>query len=298
MAMSARCRPEAVNLDRAMPRHDLHTHSTASDGAYAPAELVRQAALAGIEVLALTDHDSTAGVAEARSAAAGLAIRIVPAVEVSVTWQNKTLHIVGLNIDPEHPALQAGLARLRAIRDERAVEIGRRLAKHGIPGVFEAVSALAGTGMVTRTHFAQYLAGQGLAGDAGDAFKRYLGHGKPGYVATQWADLAEAIGWVRAAGGIAVVAHPRRYQLTGSWLRRLLTEFKAVGGEGIEVASGVAAPNDVQASADLARRFGLLASVGSDFHSPDHHWLKLGRLPPLPAGLVPVWSRWPAGPDS
>ncbi len=277
-----------------MPRYDLHTHSTASDGAYAPAELVRQAASFGIDVLALTDHDSTAGVAEAHAAAVEAGIRLIPAVEVSVTWQSKTLHIVGLNIDPDHPPLREGLARLRTLRDERALEIGRRLDKHGIPGVFEAVSVLAGEGMVTRTHFAKYLAGLGLAGDVGDAFKRYLAHGKPGHVPTHWTDLEVAIAWIRGAGGAAVIAHPRRYKFTGSWLRRLVVEFREMGGVGIEVACGTAPPGDVQATADLARRFDMLASIGSDFHSPDNVWPKLGRLPPVPVGLTPVWSLWPS----
>jgi len=277
------------------PRYDLHSHSTASDGSYPPAELVRQAALAGIDVLALTDHDSTAGVAEAWRAAAEAGIRLIPAVEVSTTWQNKTFHVVGLSIDPDHAGLKAGLAGLREIRDQRAVEIGRRLAKYGVPGVFEAVAAKAGGGMITRTHFAQHLAELRLARDAGDAFARYLAHGKPGHVSTRWADLGEAIAWINAAGGRAVLAHPRRYKLTGSWLQRLLTEFRAMGGAGLEVASGTAPPGDVQASAELARRLGLLGSIGSDFHGPDYGWPKLGRLPPLPAGVRPVWDGWKLG---
>ncbi len=275
-----------------MPGYDLHTHSTASDGAYPPAELVRQAAEAGISTLALTDHDTTAGLAEAAEAAALAGLRLVAGVEISASWQGKTLHVVGLNIAPDAEPLREGLAGLREIRAERAQEMGRRLERHGIPGVAEAVAALAGGGMITRTHFAKYLAGQGLSGGVADAFDRYLAHGKPGYVPTRWADLADAISWIRAAGGAAVVAHPRRYKLTATWLRRLLGEFREMGGAGLEVASGAATPNDVQASADLARRFNLLASVGSDFHGPDHPWLKLGRLPPLTAGLTPVWRLW------
>jgi predicted metal-dependent phosphoesterase TrpH len=275
-----------------MPGYDLHTHSTASDGAYAPAELVRQAAQAGLAGLALTDHDSTAGVAEAQAAAAAAGIRLFPAAEISATWQGRTVHIVGLNLDPGSPQLQEGLARLQTVRDQRAREIGRRLDRHGIPGVFEAVAAAAGSGMITRTHFARHLAGLRLAGSAGDAFNRYLCRGKPGYVPTVWVAMDEAIAWIRTAGGVAVLAHPLRYKLTGSWLRRLLAEFREAGGEGIEVASGTAAPGEVQASAELARRFGLLASAGSDFHSPDHPWPKLGRLPPLPTGVEPVWNQW------
>jgi predicted metal-dependent phosphoesterase TrpH len=275
-----------------VPTYDLHTHSTASDGAYAPAELVEQAAAAGITGLALTDHDSTAGLAEAQAAAATLGVRLIPAVEISATWQNKTIHIVGLNISPECELLRQGLARLQATRHERAQEMSRRLAKYGIPGVFEAVQTMAGDGMITRTHFAKHLAGLGLAGSVRDAFDRYLTHGKPGYVSTRWAEMEEAVTWIRTAGGAAVLAHPQRYKLTGSWLRRLLSEFREAGGAGLEVVSGTASPGDVQSSAEYARRFDLLASCGSDFHSPDNNWSKLGRLPPLPTGLVPVWSLW------
>jgi predicted metal-dependent phosphoesterase TrpH len=275
-----------------VPIYDLHTHSTASDGAYAPAELVEQAAAAGITGLALTDHDSTAGLAEAQAAATRAGVRLIPAVEISATWQNKTIHIVGLNISPECELLRQGLARLQATRHERAQEMSRRLAKYGIPGVFEAVQAMAGDGMITRTHFAKHLAGLGLAANVRDAFDRYLTHGKPGYVSTHWVEMEEAVTWIRTAGGAAVLAHPQRYKLTGSWLRRLLSEFREAGGAGLEVVSGTASPGDVQSSAEYARRFDLLASCGSDFHSPDNNWSKLGRLPPLPTGLVPVWSLW------
>lgn len=269
--------------------YDLHTHSTASDGVYTPAELVARAASAGIKVLALTDHDTTAGLAEAEAAARETGIRLISGVEISTTWQHKTLHLVGLNIDAEHALLQAGLQQLDAIRTERASEMGRRLEKAGIPGILEAAEALAGKGMLTRTHFAHCIARLGLAVDVRDVFNRYLTAGKPGYVSTRWADLDTAITWIRAAGGVAVLAHPQRYQLTGSWLRRLLGEYREMGGAGLEVLSGTATPGDVQSSTALALRFNLLASCGSDFHGPDEGWPKLGRLPALPAGLNPVW---------
>jgi hypothetical protein len=272
--------------------YDLHTHSTASDGAYAPAELVRQAHAAGVTHLALSDHDCTDGLAEAMAEALLCGLRLIPAVEISTTWHNKTVHVVGLNIAPNCPDLQAGLAGLQALRVKRAEEMGRRLAKAGIPGGFEAAQALAGAGMITRTHFAQFLAGQGLAGSAREVFDHYLVRGKPGYVPTDWAGLEEAVGWIKAAGGVAVVAHPQRYKLSGSWLGRLLREFKEAGGEALEVIAGSGGPGDIQSSAAAARRHGLLASVGSDFHSPENAWLKLGRLPALPADLTPVWSLW------
>lgn len=275
-----------------MSLYDLHTHSRASDGAYTPTELVHQAAAAGVTVLALSDHDSTAGLAEAASVAVSAGIRLIPAVEISTTWHDKTIHIVGLNLDPACGALQDGLRDLQAIRGARALEMGRRLARDGIPEVYEAAREMAGEGMITRTHFARHLYDLGVAASVRDAFDRYLARGKPGYVATRWADFGVAIGWIREAGGAAVLAHPQRYQLTGSWLRRLLAEFKEAGGVAMEVVSGTGGPGDIQSSAEYARRFDLLGSCGSDFHSPDHLWPKLGRLPPLPAGLVPVWSLW------
>ena len=278
--------------------YDLHTHSRVSDGSYTPEELVARAATVGIHELSLTDHDTTAGLAEASIAAQQQGIRLIPGVEISLTWQGKTIHVVGLNIDVGHPALQDGLLTLQAKRFERAREMGRRLAKAGINGVYEEAAALAGAGMITRTHFAHCLVRRGLAADVRDVFNRYLVSGKPGYVSTQWADPAAAIGWITGAGGIAVLAHPQRYKLTASWLRRLLGEFKDMGGEAMEVLSGACPPGDVQSSAALARQFQLRASCGSDFHGPDEGWPKLGRLPPLPAGLEPVWEAWENNGDS
>lgn len=275
-----------------MPCYDLHTHSTASDGSYSPAELVSQAHAAGVTHLALCDHDCTDGLAEAQIAAAGCGLTLIPAVEISTSWHGKSVHIVGLNIDPACALMQQGLARLQAIRLTRAEEMGRRLAKEGIAGGFEAARTLAGAGMITRTHFAKFLASLGLAGSVRDVFDHYLVHGKPGYVPTEWASLEEAVAWIKNAGGVAVVAHPQRYKLTGTWLNRLMMEFKAAGGEAVEVIAGTSCPGDIQSSASAVRRHGLLASVGSDFHSPDNPWLKLGRLPELPNDLTPVWSLW------
>jgi predicted metal-dependent phosphoesterase TrpH len=272
--------------------YDLHTHSTASDGAYAPAELVRQAHAAGVTHLALTDHDCTDGLLEAQKEATECGLALIPAVEISTSWHGKSVHIVGLHIDRECPELQQGLARLQTQRMARAEEMGRKLTKNGIEGSFEAVRAMAGVGMITRTHFAQFLAGLGLASTVREVFERYLVQGKPGYVHTEWAGLEEAVGWIKSAGGVAVVAHPQRYKLTGSWLHRLLSEFKASGGEALEVVTGNASLGDIQSSASAARRHGLLASMGSDFHSPNNFWLKLGHLPELPKDLTPVWSLW------
>lgn len=272
--------------------YDLHTHSTASDGAYPPSELVRRAAASGVTVLALTDHDSTAGLDEAETTALETDTRLIPGVEISVTWAEKTIHIVGLHIHRHCDLLRRGLTGLQATRLERAQEIGRRLDRFGITGTFEAAREVAGDGMITRTHFARHLVELGLAGSLKDVFERFLTRGKPGYVPTRWAEMAEAIAWIREAGGVAVLAHPQRYKLTGSWMRRLIGEFKECGGMAIEVVSGAASPGDTQSSADYARRFGLHASIGSDFHSPEASWVKLGRLPPLPSDLPPVWTLW------
>lgn len=274
--------------------HDLHTHSRASDGAYTPSELVQHAAAAGIRMLALTDHDTTSGITEARQAADQAGIQLIAGVEISVTWEKKVIHLVALNINPDHDTLKQGLASLQAIRQERAREMGQRLARAGIPNLYDAASEMAGNGMITRTHFAHHLVELGLAADMRDVFNRYLTPGKPGYVSVQWATLENAIEWTRQAGGLTAIAHPQRYPLTKSWMRRLLGEFKEMGGTALEVLSGTAPPGDVQASAELARRFDLLASCGSDFHNPAYQWPKLGRLPPMPKGLIPVWEMFEA----
>lgn len=272
--------------------YDLHAHSTASDGTLTPAELVRAAAASGIRTLALTDHDSVAGLAEAGAAAAEAGLRLVPGVELSVTWESRTIHVVGLNIAPDHSGLNEGMRRLQAVRFERAKEMGRRLEKKGIPGTLEIAAGLAGAGMVTRTHFARALVQLGHAASVRDVFDKFLAQGKPGHVPTVWAEMAAAVGWIIDAGGVAVLAHPQRYKMTGSWIRRLTGDFKAAGGQAIEVISGNATLSDIQTNTALAHRFELLASVGSDYHGPEQVWLKLGKIPPLPDGLAPVWTRW------
>ena len=271
---------------------DLHTHSWFSDGHYSPTELVARAQANGIKVLALTDHDTTAGIREAIVAAATRDIHLVPGVEISVTWENKTIHVVGLGINPEDARLNAGLAEIEVIRDSRAVEMASRLAKKGITDIMDEVRKLAGIGMVTRTHFAKALAARGHALDVRDVFNRFLTPGKPGYVSTSWTDMASAIRWISDAGGHAVIAHPLRYRLTRSWLRRLAAEFREMGGEGIEVLSGQPSIGDIQSMRDFAIREGLRGSCGSDFHGPDENWPKLGRVPLMPSGIDPIWSGW------
>ena len=279
--------------------YDLHSHSTASDGTLTPAQLVERAAAAGIQVLALTDHDTLAGVKEASRAASRLGtIRLLPGVEVSVSWGPQVIHVVGLGVDPGSERLQAGLRELRAFRDWRAEEIGRRLEKAGIPDGFREAKARSNGRLISRTHFARYLVDAGYEPNVRKVFKRYLVRGKPGYVPGRWAPLEAAVGWIRAAGGQAVIAHPARYPLTRGRFRRLLGEFTEAGGVGLEVVSGSHSRDDCFRMAAHARDFGLLASAGSDYHGPEDPWLELGRLPPLPEGVRPVWQAWSSQPPA
>jgi 3',5'-nucleoside bisphosphate phosphatase len=279
-------------------RYDLHTHSLCSDGTLAPAELVLRARARGVDVLALTDHDSTEGIVEAALAAPAAGIVLAPGVEVSVTWNGLTVHVVGLNIDRENTELQRGLARLREFRDWRATEIDRRLAKHRIHGALAGARRHARGALVTRTHFARFLAEEGYVRSMSQAFRQFLTRGHSGYVPGNWASLAEAVQWIRAAGGQAVIAHPARYKLAAGKLRRLLTEFRECGGQAIEVISGAHDRNAIRHFAGLVREFGFLASAGSDYHGPetaadkDRPWAELGKLPPLPDSCVPIWQDW------
>ncbi len=273
-------------------RYDLHTHSLHSDGTLAPAELVRRAHANGVEVLALTDHDVTDGLAEAADAARGLGLTFVPGVEISVTWMNQTLHIVGLNIDPAQAGLQAGLAALREFRNWRAQEIDRRLAKKRITGALDGAARHAQGRILSRTHFARFLVEQRHARDMAQAFKLFLARGGSAHVPGRWAPLGDTVRWIRDAGGIAVIAHPARYKLTAGKLRRLLGEFRECGCEAIEVVAGRCDAETARHFAAVAQEHGLLASVGSDYHGPEGGWGDLGRVAPLPEGCTPVWEAW------
>ncbi|MEJ2456093.1 MAG: PHP domain-containing protein [Candidatus Thiodiazotropha sp.] len=275
--------------------YDLHSHSTASDGTLSPAALVRAADEAGVEVLALTDHDTTAGIAEALGEAGERAIELVAGVEISVTWSAQTVHIVGLNVDPENRVLQAGLQSMRDFRDWRAQEIGRRLEKSGIADAYQGALAHSNGILVSRTHFARMLVERGIVEDERKVFKNYLVHGKPGYVAGEWATLEAALGWIHAAGGQAVVAHPARYKMTRTKLRRLFAVFRELGGAAVEVVSGSHSRDDCVSMAKHCNDFGLFASAGSDFHTPENPWIALGRLPLLPGGCRPIWQDWSIG---
>lgn len=272
---------------------DLHTHSTHSDGLLQPAALVERAAARGVKVLALTDHDETAGLAEARARAAELGIVFVNGVEISATWDGHSVHVVGLNVDPGNPDLAAGLEWLRAGRRRRAESIAAELDKVGIGGSLEgALAHAANPALLGRTHFARYLVERGYASDVAAVFRRYLVAGKPGYVPHQWADLEQAVGWITAAGGIAVLAHPGRYRLDEAKRDALFAAFKQAGGLGVEVVTGSHHADQYPLYARCAQRFGLLASCGSDFHGPEEGRRELGALPQLPAGCTPVWTRW------
>ena len=273
--------------------YDLHCHSTASDGVLTPEAVVRRAATNGVGVLALTDHDDVAGLAQAGQAACEHRIRFVPGVEVSITWGGITLHIVGLGIDPGNATLATSLEQVRSSRERRAAKIAAQLDSLGIAGSLAgAYGYAANPRLIGRTHFARFLVEQGIARDVATVFKHYLVRGKPGYVPNQWADLADAVAAIRASGGRAVVAHPGRYQLSRAELRQFLDEFKRAGGEGIEVVTGSHSQAQYAEFARLAREFGFLASRGSDFHDPDESLIDLGKLPPLPDDLKPVWHDW------
>jgi hypothetical protein len=256
-----------------------------------PGELVRRAALRGVELLALTDHDDTAGLAAARAAADALGMGFVGGVEISVSWNDTTVHVVGLGIDPGNEALRTGLARIREGRERRARRVGQALEAIGIRGALAGAAALAANPeLLSRTHFARYLASTGVVAGVREAFDRYLARGRPGYVAHRWADLADAVGWILAAGGIAVAAHPGRYRLGERALDGLLEDFKACGGAAIEVSSGSQSDADVRTFSRAARRHRLLASTGSDFHGPVESPADLGGNARLQDDLTPVWK--------
>jgi len=276
-----------------MSKIDLHSHSTISDGTYTPTELVRYASAQGVEVMALTDHDDVGGLAEARLVAEEQGICLINGVEISVSWNGRTIHVVGLRIDPTHGDLLAGLEAIRAGRLTRAEAIAAELDKAGVPGSLAGAREYALERVISRTHFARFLVAHGHAKDVKAVFKKYLVKGKPGHVSHRWADMSEAIAWIKDSGGVAVLAHPGRYDIGKNTLHALFTAFKEAGGEAVEVVSGSHTPDQYRLFADFARQYDLLASAGSDYHGPSHNYFDMGKLPPLPAGCVPVWQDWP-----
>lgn len=271
---------------------DLHSHSTYSDGTLEPAELVRRAHAAGVELFALTDHDETGGLAEASAEARRLGLPFIAGVEISVTWAGKTLHIVGLGIDPEATGLRDGLASIRSVRDARALEMGERLAALGIEGAYEgALAWVRNPALVSRTHFARHLVTSGACAHMDEAFSTYLGEGRPAYVPQRWARLRDALDWITGSGGLAVLAHPGRYRLDPLMRSTLIDEFTEGGGRAIEVVTGSHTRDQYGQFARIAREAGLLGSRGSDFHGPGESRVDLGELPGLPDGVEPVWTR-------
>lgn len=272
---------------------DLHCHSSISDGLLAPAEVVRRAHGNGVELLALTDHDEIGGLSAALAEAQLLGMRFVSGVEISVSWgDDQTVHIVALGFDPQCPSLIDGLAAVRSGRDSRALRMAAELDKVGIHGAYEGALKYAGNpALISRSHFARYIVELGHARDVKTVFDWWLAKGKPGYVSHPWATLEEAMGWILAAGGVAVVAHPGRYRLSKAEMLAMLAEFRDRGGIGIEVMSGSHNQDHIREYAHLARQYGFLASRGSDFHGPGESWVDLGRLPDLPPDLTPVWTR-------
>lgn len=276
-------------------RVDLHCHTTASDGALTPPDLCGRALARGVELLAITDHDTVEGF---RAASRWLqqqpeaAMTLLPAVEYSSLWSGVNVHVVGLGIDIDSEASQVAMAFLQDARGERAKVIAQRLEKLGFAGVYDGACELAGEAQIGRPHFARFLQQNGHVGSVDEAFDRYLGAGKPGDVKLLWPSLQQVVQWVVAAGGVAVLAHPLKYKLTGSKLRRLVTEFAAAGGRALEVISGNQTADGTAQLARICTDFGLEASRGSDFHAPAPYACDLGGCAPLPSACRPVWQRW------
>lgn len=270
-------------------RIDLHTHSTCSDGILTPSALVSRAASRRVALLALTDHDDVSGLEEAATEARAADIRFVTGVEISVSWFGQAVHVLGLGIDPSHSGLRGGLRQLRTTREARAALIAEQLDAAGIGGSLDGAARHAlNPATIGRGHFARYIVELGLARNVQDVFKRYLAAGKPGFVPHQWADLGEAIGWIRGSGGQAVLAHPERYSLSRPRLRELFRQFRELGGTGMEI--GVGSRQNPLPQLHLARTHGFAVSVGSDFHAPAEGETDLGDTAQIPPGYPVVWD--------
>ena len=270
---------------------DLHCHSVVSDGTLTPEELAARAKANGVDLWALTDHDEVGGQQRAMQAAHAQGIDYLTGVEISVTFADTTVHIVGLGFDHTDPRMMDGLADTRDGREPRAVEMGRQLAAAGIPGAYEgALKYVGNSRLIARPHFARYLVETGVCRDTAEVFRNYLVEGKPGYVPHRWAHLGDAVRWITGGGGVAVIAHPARYPFSATEEYALFSEFKQHGGQAVEVVTGSHSAAEAARYANMAREFGLAASRGSDFHSPNESHTDLGQLPALPADLTPVWT--------
>ena len=285
----------AATYNEAVPKTylnaDLHCHSVVSDGTLTPEQLAQRAAARGVELWALTDHDEVGGQHRAAAAAKAAGLDYVTGTEISVSYAGRSVHIVGLGFDADNAELAQGLYDTRNGRGPRAREMGRLLAEAGIPGAYEGALRHAGNPeLVSRTHFARFLVETGVCSDTYEVFRRYLTEGKPGYVSHVWANLRDAVRWIVDAGGVAVIAHPARYDFSAIEEYALFSEFKQMGGQGVEVITGSHRPHEYVTYAEMAKEFDLAASRGSDFHSPEESQIDLGQLPYLPSQLTPVWK--------
>lgn len=271
---------------------DLHTHSNRSDGTLTPAELVNRAAGAGVEVLALTDHDTVAGLDEAQAAAAACGITLVAGVEISASWRAQAIHVLGLWIDPAAPLLNSHLAAQTELRRERMRKICARLSKLGLPGDKLLATVEAFPGVPTRSHLSQALVAVGAVDSQDAAFRKYLSRGKAAHIAADWPPLEVVVGWINASGGVAALAHPARYSLSSGARAKLVGDFAAAGGAALEVVTGANGAQHVDVCASLAKSNALMGSVGSDFHDPQHTWNPLGRSLKLPEGVTPIWRSY------
>lgn len=271
--------------------YDLHTHSHCSDGKLSPQALVQLAKNNGVTVLALTDHDTIHGIEEAQLAAAS-DMTLIAGIEFSSQWLGRGIHIVGLQVDIHSPILLAAVAQQTQVRNARAKKIAQRLEKLGIKDALAGAESYANGGAIGRPHFAQYMVDKGYVSNFAQAFKRYLGSGKTGDVKEGWPSIDTVVQWITDAGGIAVLAHPDKYGLTRTKLYELLDDFVDAGGEAMEVVSGQQDSSVTDKLARAAKDFSLLASCGSDFHSPEQPWQTLGKYSPLPDSCEPVWQRF------
>ncbi len=269
---------------------DLHCHSTASDGELEPEALIDLAHRRGIKTLALTDHDSIAGIASAKAQARQYNLQLISGVEISVSWEKQVVHILALGFETDNLILQQGLNAQQQGRRERGKRMGLKLEQFGIEKAYQRTCEYAGGDLLSRTHFAHLLVECGYASNTRQVFKNFLIRGKPGYVSNSWADLSSVLGWIKAAGGVAVIAHPARYRLTRTKLRRLFAEFKDLGGGGLEVVSGSHSRDEILQMAHFSQHHGFYATAGSDYHGPKHTWLELGAIPPLPPHCRPLYN--------
>ena len=270
---------------------DLHCHSTTSDGTLTPEQLAARAAANGVDLWALTDHDEVGGQQQALEAARAQGMKYLTGVEISVTFADVTVHIVGLGFDHTDPRMTEGLADTRDGRGPRARAMAEQLAQVGIHGAYEgALKYVGNPRLISRTHFARFLVDSGVCRDTSEVFRKYLTEGKPGYVPHRWAKLGDAVKWITQSGGVAVIAHPARYKFTPNEEYALFSEFRQLGGQAVEVVTGSHTSAEYRIYADMAQEFGLAASRGSDFHGPEESHTDLGTLPDLPAQLTPVWE--------